>query len=113
MTKETPTQKLFRMWYGPLTNAEIAEELGVSLSKLGALARQHKLKPRNTPAPVDNENPRPGEPDQHEILQTLAEIQAGWSEEERLRRYQGKRRVAYIVPKYEFDGRVAAFTSID
>jgi len=113
MAEETPTQKLFRLWHGPLANAEIAEELGVSLSKLIALARQHKLKPRNKPTPIDNENPRPGDPDQHAIRQALAEIQAKWSEEERLRRYQGKRRVAYIAPSYEFDGRTASFNNLN
>lgn len=112
MAEETPTQKLFRLWPGPLTNAEIAEKLGVSLSKLGALARQHKLKPRKKLTPVDNENPQPGDPSPEEILAGIAAAQAAWSKEERLRRYQGKRRVAYIAPSYEYDGRTISFNTL-
>lgn len=114
MNEETQTQKLFRLWHGPFTNEEIAEELGVSRSKLGALARQHKLKPRaNTIAPIDNENPRPGDPTPEEILAGIAAVQADWNEDERLKRYRGKRRVAYIAPAYAYDGRTTSFNNLN
>jgi len=110
---ETRTQKLFRLWYGPLTNEEIAEELGVSPYKLTLLAKQQHLPKRAHPRYVDNGNPRPGDPTPDEIRAGIAEVQADWSEDERLKRFQGKKRVAYIPPQYEYDGRAVVFNNME
>jgi hypothetical protein len=110
---ETKTQILFRMWHSPATNEEIAEALGVNVTKLALIAKQHKLTKRKHPRFFDNENPRPGDPSPEEILAGTAEVQADWSEDERLKRFQGKRRVAYIAPAYGYDGRTAAFTRLN
>jgi hypothetical protein len=113
MDGETQTQKLFRLWHGPLTNEEIEAELGLNTRQLADLARRHKLSKRKHPRFVDNENPRPGDPTPEEILAGIADVQADWSEDERLKRFQGKRRVAYIAPAYAYDGRVSAFRRLD
>lgn len=113
MEPETITQKLFRLWHSSLTNAEIATELGVTASRLTLLAHRHKLEKRKHPRYFDNENPRPGDPSPEEIRNGIAAVQADWSDEERLKRYRGKRQVAYITPAYGYDGRTASFNNLN
>ena len=113
MEPETTTLKLFRLWHSAFTNAEIAAELGVTIHKLTLLAHQHKLEKRKHPRYFDNENPRPGDPSPEEILAGIAAVQADWSEEERLKRYRGKRRVAYITPAYAYNVNTSAFNNLN
>jgi len=110
---EKTTQKLFRLWHSSRTYAEIAEELGITTNKLMRLAHRHKLGKRKHPRYFDNENPCPGDPSPKEILAGIAAVQADWSEEERLKRYRGKRRVAYIAPTYGYDGQTTEFNNLN
>lgn len=109
MAAETLTQKLFRLWHSSLTNDEIEEALGIGSTKLASLAKFHKLEKRKTLRLANNEQPWPGDPTPEEIQAEIAAIQADWSEDERLKRFQGKKRVAFIAPTYGYDGRTSAF----
>jgi hypothetical protein len=114
MKPETQTQKLFRLWHGPLSVTEIAKELGISISTLVARARRHKLGSRiKFEDDTEDAGPLPKDPTPEEIRAELAALQAEWSEEERLKRFQGKRRVAYIVPQYDYNSRNGLFTGLD
>ena len=113
MNPEKNTQKLFRLWHSSKTNAEIAKELGITASKLTRLAHRHKLGKRKYARSFDDRYPRPNDPSPKEILAGIAAVQADWSEEERLKRYRGKKRVAYIAPTYEYDGHTPTFKGLN
>lgn len=83
-------EQIEALWYTKKSNAELCVELGVSKNQLW-MAKQHfRLPQRDTRLYA--------EPDAAEIAAMCRVIQAGWSDEERDRRYVGATSVRTLEP---------------
>lgn len=99
---------LYRLWYSPITNAELCRALNVGRSSLDVLRVRYKLARR----PFERNNPKfknDNVPTAEEIAARAAEVRAGWSEEERERRLAATGRRPWSMPAYSFHPREHAF----
>lgn len=89
-------ERIEALWYTKKSNAELCAELGITKNQLWMAKQQFRLPMRDTRVHA--------EPDEAEIARMCQEFQAGWSEEERARRYAGARSVRMLT----LTGRLAA-----
>lgn len=78
------------LWYTKKSNAELCAILGVTKNQLWMAKQQFRLPQRDTRLYA--------EPDEGEIAAMCLEFQAGWSDEERERRYVAARSVRMLEP---------------
>ena len=110
------TQKMFALWNGPLSSIEVASSLGISVYRLYGLGRRYGLRSRRHVVGAK----RRLKADEEEVVgeeyeRRKAEVQAGWSDEEREKRRVGPAAQRWQLPSYAYDGRVCAFvqTALD
>lgn len=73
----TPTMKdVLEYWYTDLTLEEIAEKLGITLSRLYSLRTRYKLPQRDRIQTTDREE---NNPSQAEIAEAARKIRASWT----------------------------------
>jgi len=102
--------ELFRVWYGPLPNAEAAAALGISVYQFYVAGKRHHLPIRTH---LMSAKRRRGKPETdvvgEEYERRKAEVRAQWSDEEREKRRVGPSARPWQLPSYAYDGRVCAF----
>lgn len=116
MRNDVDMAALFRIWHGPLENAEAAAAMGVSRYQFYALGRRHGLGRRtHIQAAKARINHGDEEITEEEFEARRAEVQSRWSDEERERRRVGPSARPWRMPSYAYDGRVCAFaeTTLD
>lgn len=99
------------LWFTDLRNDELAAALGVHRGSLQTLRERYglPLRPHHSPKAT---NTRLDDPTADEIEERAAECRAKWSREEEERRLVAGRR-RYEFPRYQYDGRNAAFCAMD
>lgn len=77
-------EKIEAVWYSKASNDELQELLGITEYQLWMAKRFYDL-PRRPSVPSGDD------PDEETIAERCREVQAGWTPEERERRYVGRR----------------------
>lgn len=83
-------EQIEKLWYTKQSNAELCAALGLTKNQLWTAKHHYRLPARDTRVFA--------EPDADEIAAMCRVIQAGWSDEERDRRYVGATTVKTLEP---------------
>lgn len=100
-----------RLWEEACPLQSMAAQFGVSTATICKTARQLKLKSRTAAAQASAMEQADDDPTIEEILERAAEIRAGWSEEEKMRRIS--RAVSRVeLRHYIYHPYTASFSSM-
>ena len=105
--KKVAIPTLFELWQREMSIKDICAQLGVSISHLRRLARQHKLPVRKK---IVEEKNKIIDPTPEELAQRMIETRANWSEKEKDRRYCGPKRKNWQIPAYTYNENTGNFT---
>lgn len=84
------------------TLSDLCLEFAITNAQIRAIQREHGW-PERPRVRMEANIKRCPDPTEQEIQQRIAQVRNGWTEEVRLSRYQGPKRVEYKAPEYSLD----------